>query len=210
MPPLPGLWCSSWTTCTGRTGHPCCSWGFWPWSLGLHLFSSLAPTGTWNCPGTTPVPDPWRTHQSASFPAHPTGGLSQEDVGALIKLVGGVTPPLALVQEVYQQTEGNPLFITEVARLLAQEGRLAQISAGESASLPQSRGLVELGWSLGIPQGVREAIGRRLSRLSEDCNRVLIVASITGREFGLDQLERIIPDLSQDRPKTRSKNCRVQ
>ena len=34
-------------------------------------------------------------------------------------------------------------------------------------------------------------IGRRLRRLSDDCARVLTLASVLGREFGLDALERI-------------------
>jgi tetratricopeptide (TPR) repeat protein len=51
---------------------------------------------------------------------------------------------------------------------------------------------------LGIPEGVREVIGHRLSRLSEDCNRTLSIASVVGREFDLDVLDRV-SDLSSDR-----------
>ena len=51
-------------------------------------------------------------------------GLDQEDVGRFIEMASGVTPPLALVTSVYTQTEGNPLFVTEVVRLLVQEGEL--------------------------------------------------------------------------------------
>ena len=42
-------------------------------------------------------------------------------------------------------------------------------------------------------------IGRRLERLSDRCNETLAVASVIGREFGLDELERLIDDLSEDR-----------
>ena len=42
-------------------------------------------------------------------------------------------------------------------------------------------------------------IGRRLDRLSDRCNETLAVASVIGREFGLDQLELLIDDLSEDR-----------
>jgi len=51
---------------------------------------------------------------------------------------------------------------------------------------------------LGIPDGVREAIGGRLNRLSDACNHVLTTASVIGREFGLDQLEQVIPDDSAE------------
>ena len=55
-----------------------------------------------------------------------------------------------------------------------------------------------------IPEGVREVIGRRLDRLSERCNEMLTIASVIGREFSLDQLEKLIDDR---RPKTGSWRC---
>jgi predicted ATPase len=58
------------------------------------------------------------------------GGLSQEDVGRFIALAAGDPPPQNLVGTVHRQTEGNPLFVTEVVRLLVQEGELSP--AGDS------------------------------------------------------------------------------
>jgi tetratricopeptide (TPR) repeat protein len=115
-------------------------------------------------------------------------GLARDDVGRFIETTCGLVPPAELVAAVYAQTEGNPLFVTEVVRLLMQEGELAaeRIAARES-------------WSVRIPEGVREVIGRRLDRLSERCNETLTVAAVVGREFGLDQLERLIADLSAER-----------
>ncbi len=43
----------------------------------------------------------------------------------------------------------------------------------------------------GLPEGVREVIGRRLSRLSEACNRVLGLAAVVGREFSLPVLNTL-------------------
>ncbi len=51
--------------------------------------------------------------------------MDREDVERFIQLVAGITPPAGLVEAVYHQTEGNPLFVTEVVRLLVQEGGLA-------------------------------------------------------------------------------------
>ncbi|HLA19244.1 MAG TPA: adenylate/guanylate cyclase domain-containing protein, partial [Dehalococcoidia bacterium] len=53
-------------------------------------------------------------------------------------------------------------------------------------------------WSVTIPQGVREVVGRRLNHLSKECNGVLTVASVIGREFGLDALD-LVSDVSGDR-----------
>ena len=85
----------------------------------------------------------------------------------------------------YRQTQGNPLFVTEVVRLLAQEQRLTPDRVVDGAAE-----------NLGIPDGVREAIGRRLYRLSDACNRVLAIGSVIGRGFGLVQLGRLVPDFS--------------
>ena len=115
-------------------------------------------------------------------------GLDQQDVGRFIKLASGVTPPAGMLEAVHQQTEGNPLFVTEVVRLLVQEGELTQEKTGHRDS-----------WSVRIPEGVREVIGRRLDRLSERCNETLTVASVLGREFTLEQLSPLIEDISADR-----------
>src|SRR5262249_55081293 len=44
---------------------------------------------------------------------------------------------------------------------------------------------------LGIPEGIREVLGRRLARLSEECNRVLAHAGVLGREFDFAVLGRM-------------------
>src|SRR5207244_1003719 len=42
-----------------------------------------------------------------------------------------------------------------------------------------------------IPEGLRDVIGRRLSRLSAECNRVLTMAAVIGRDFELRSLEAL-------------------
>jgi DNA-binding SARP family transcriptional activator len=113
-------------------------------------------------------------------------GLSREDVAEFIEATCGTSPPTELIGAVHSQTEGNPLFVTEVVRLLTQEGELT----------PERLRGSEV-WSIRIPEGVREVIGRRLDRLSDRCNEALAVASVIGREFGLDQLEKLL-DYSED------------
>ena len=103
-----------------------------------------------------------------------------------------------MVEAVHRQTEGNPLFVTEVVRLLVQEGHLAGDSGrGGSRTAPTVRD--NDSWSVRIPEGVREVIGRRLDRLSDRCNETLTIASVVGREFTLDQLSPLIEDLTGDR-----------
>ena len=70
-------------------------------------------------------------------------GLSEGDVGRFLEVTSGISPPRGLVRAVYTQTEGNPLFVTEVVRLLVQEGELSPEKAGERES-----------WEVRIPEGV--------------------------------------------------------
>jgi tetratricopeptide (TPR) repeat protein len=112
------------------------------------------------------------------------GGLAERDVARFIELSAGIAPPPKIVEAVYQETEGNPLFVGEVVRLLADEGRLETVA-------------MEPSWHLRIPQSVRDVIERRLGRLSDECHRVLTLASVVGREFRLDALEHL-SSLSSD------------
>jgi class 3 adenylate cyclase len=105
-------------------------------------------------------------------------GLTANDVRRFVEVTAGTTPPDALVQAVYRETEGNPFFVNEIVRLLVADGRL------EGAA-----GVKE--WSVTIPQSVREVVGRRLDHLSEECNRVLTIGSVIGREFGLQVIEKV-------------------
>lgn len=109
-------------------------------------------------------------------------GLGEEEVGRFMEVATGAKPAEPILAAVYRQTEGNPLFVREVVRLLAAEGRLE--SEDEAVEGSGS-------WDLDIPETVREAIGRRVDHLSPGCNEVLAVASAIGREFNLLVLQRV-------------------
>ncbi|PWU25180.1 MAG: hypothetical protein C5B48_02610 [Candidatus Rokuibacteriota bacterium] len=99
-------------------------------------------------------------------------GLDEQDVRRFIELTSGESAANELVAVIHEETEGNPLFVGEIVRLLTAEG-----------SLPES-GVPRLA----IPQSVRDVIARRLRHLSQECNRVLVLASVLGREFALEAL----------------------
>lgn len=120
-------------------------------------------------------------------------GLAREDVARLIEITSGKTADQGLVEAVHSQTEGNALFVTEIVRMLEQEGELSTGAMSGSA-----QGEDKDSWTIRIPEGVREVIGRRLNRLSDHCNEALTVASVIGREFTLDQLRPLVEDFTED------------
>lgn len=101
-------------------------------------------------------------------------GLTNQEVEQLILVISGVAPPASLVETIHRRTDGNPLFVSEVARLLHQGG------LGDEPEFVTS-----------IPEGIRDAIGKRLNRLSEGCNQMLSTASVIGREFDLSLLNAL-------------------
>jgi DNA-binding NarL/FixJ family response regulator len=105
------------------------------------------------------------------------GGLDQPEVASFVALVAGVQPSPELAAAVHQQTDGNPFFVTEVVRLLASQGRLDHAQAGS----PPLAG--------GLPEGVKAVVAERLGHLSDGCRRVLEVAAVLGRDFGLRALQ---------------------
>jgi tetratricopeptide (TPR) repeat protein len=113
-------------------------------------------------------------------------GLSQDDTHRFVELTAGISPTSRLAQAIHSHTEGNPFFMGEVVRLLQERGELSD----KYASLPQG---------MRIPEGVREVIGQRLNRLSQQCNEALTLASVIGREFSFDQLRSLVDDLTEDR-----------
>jgi tetratricopeptide (TPR) repeat protein len=82
----------------------------------------------------------------------------------------------ALCSAVHAATEGNPLFVGEVARLHAQQ-RLAPRSAPGSPA------------ALAIPASVRSAIRSRLGALSPRARHLLGLAAVIGREHRSEALE---------------------
>ena len=114
-------------------------------------------------------------------------GLPEDDVLAFLS---AIEPPeeLAagrhdLAAALYRETEGNPFFIREVLSHLSEEGQLQR-----EGGVWTAKGSIS---DLGIPEGVREVVGKRLSRLSEGCNRMLTVASTMTGGFSWEALKAI-------------------
>jgi len=100
-------------------------------------------------------------------------GLSVDGVRQLIEELAVPGASRGLAEAVHRQTEGNPLFVHEVARHILDSGK-----ADTPAEVLTS-----------LPEGLRDVIGKRLSRLTASTFQVLTAAAVIGREFRMDVLE---------------------
>jgi DNA-binding SARP family transcriptional activator/predicted ATPase len=93
-------------------------------------------------------------------------GLAEAEVGALLAAAAGVAFPSPVVARVRSLTEGNPFFVTELARLLRTQPEVAPADVARC-----------------VPGGVRDVLRQRLSRLPQAAASLLAVAAVIGREF---------------------------
>ena len=111
-------------------------------------------------------------------------GLDGEDVLALMEAAAGHEldeDGRALAREITRETAGNPFFAGEVLRHLTESGAIVQEDGGRWRLVGE---LAELG----LPQSVREVVGRRVERLGPDARTALSAAAVIGRDFDLDLL----------------------
>jgi tetratricopeptide (TPR) repeat protein len=111
-------------------------------------------------------------------------GLNADEVKRMLESITRESVPWGMAETVHRQTEGNPLFVQEVVRYLAEEGLIKQ---KEGRWRPTKDTPLEMN----IPEGLRDVIGKRLSLLSKECNQLLSIASVIGREFSLETLKAV-------------------
>jgi DNA-binding CsgD family transcriptional regulator len=106
-------------------------------------------------------------------------GLSRDDVGQYVEHTLSGLGSDGLADSVYTGSEGNPLFMIEIVRDVLARGTN--------------------GAERGVPAGIRDAIGRRLTRLPRSCVRTLSIASVFGRRFDTMLLARLLDTDNTDR-----------
>jgi serine/threonine protein kinase len=86
-----------------------------------------------------------------------------------------------LVEAIFQETEGNLYFIEEVVAALIENGELI---------LQDHLWKNKFERELKLPQSIRETIQERFSRLPENNQEILRIASVIGREFDFKTLNK--------------------
>jgi DNA-binding SARP family transcriptional activator/tetratricopeptide (TPR) repeat protein len=86
----------------------------------------------------------------------------------------------ALARVLHAETAGNPFFVREMLRHLAEKGALVQEEGRWVAGQPVAE--------IDVPESVREVVGRRLTRLPEKTCEILAIAAVLGERFELPVL----------------------
>ncbi len=128
----------------------------------------------------------------------PLDGLDIDEVVSLMASAGGHDLDergAELARLVHTETEGNPFFIGEVLRHLAESGAIYE---AEGRWVSDAESIADIG----VPQGIREVVGRRLDALPDETNRVLRAAAVIGQDFDLTvlagTLDRSVDDVLDD------------
>jgi class 3 adenylate cyclase/tetratricopeptide (TPR) repeat protein len=122
---------------------------------------------------------PWREHPAwTAFELQP---LRREDTRELLRDLAGADPSLdGLDDPIHERTGGNPFFIEEIVRELAESGHLQ----GERGSYRLARPIEDAG----VPATVQAVLAARIDRLGEQAKPLLQVASVVGKEVSVEAL----------------------
>ena len=101
--------------------------------------------------------------------------LDRDDTAELLRDLAGGDPSLdGLDEPIHERTGGNPFFIEEIVRELAESGYLE----GERGAYRLARPIEDAG----VPVTVQAVLAARIDRLDAEAKHLLQVASVVGKE----------------------------
>ncbi|MBZ4416830.1 TOMM system kinase/cyclase fusion protein [Myxococcus sp. RHSTA-1-4] len=113
------------------------------------------------------------------------GPLEGPDIARMASAVGGGLPlSTEAVERITSRTDGVPLFVEELVRMMLESEALVKRDGGLVLS-----GTLD---SLGIPSSIRGLFTERLDRLGR-ARETAQVAAVIGREFSFDLLRAMLP-----------------
>lgn len=114
--------------------------------------------------------------------------LTDAQVEALAHAVaGGMRLPADVVAEIVGKTDGVPLFVEELTRMVVESGQVVVEGGQYVLSGPLS--------SLDIPATLQDSLMARLDRL-HDLKELAQIAAVLGREFSFEMLRAVYPEAS--------------
>jgi class 3 adenylate cyclase len=107
--------------------------------------------------------------------------LDRSDTAKLLRDLAGADPSLDGIDEpIHERTGGNPFFIEEIVRELAESGYLH----GERGAYRLAKPIEDAG----VPVTVQAVLAARIDRLDPAAKHLLQVASVVGKEVSVEAL----------------------
>lgn len=158
----------------------------WADPASLQLFAHLAESlpdrsvlmGTLR--GQAPMPSPHLRRMLAAVVRQDRhrrivlGPLGPSDVAELVRQETGQSPSPGVARSIQARTEGNPLFVRELARFLAKQGHLSDQVAARA----------------GVPSAVGDIVRDRTGKLEDGDRRLIEIAALMGRDIDTRLLAR--------------------
>jgi tetratricopeptide (TPR) repeat protein len=112
--------------------------------------------------------------------------LSAADTEAMVRaLTAGKRLPPAVLAMLVQKSDGNPLFVEEMTRMLLESGWLVEQDDEYvlTGAMPEAS----------VPTRLQDLLRARLDRLEPEARTVVQLASVVGRDFLYELLTEVLP-----------------
>jgi DNA-binding SARP family transcriptional activator/tetratricopeptide (TPR) repeat protein len=132
-------------------------------------------------------------HRESGIERLVLGGLADDELLTLLETTARhamADEGVALRDALSAETDGNPFFVGEMLRHLAETGAISEDEHGRWIVGKDLR-------TSGLPVSIREVIGRRVALLGAPTRDALSMAAVIGREFDADVLARVA-ELDED------------
>ena len=110
-------------------------------------------------------------------------GLSRDAVSQMLNELSRRQVPESLASLFFDASQGNPFFVEELYRHLAEDGKIFDAAGKFRTDITIEE--------IDVPENIRLIIGRRLERLDENEKRALAAAAVIGRSFSFQLLTAI-------------------
>ena len=131
---------------------------------------------------------PWQPRES--LVTLTVSDLSAADTEAMIRgLTGGKRLPPQVLTMLVQKSEGNPLFVEEMTRMLLEAGWLVEKDGAYELTGPMP--------DAAVPTRLQDLLRERLDRMEPEARLVMQLASVVGRDFMYELLIDVLPSEDQ-------------
>ncbi len=116
-----------------------------------------------------------------NFEALVMHGFEPEEARQYVSQLLGFTPPLPVLDQLYDRSSGNPMFLKELLRAL--------LKAGGAQALSDVNQVV----GADIPLSLQELLAQRVDELPDNLRDLMAIASVLGESFREEFLYQVTP-----------------